>query len=343
MNTFITREVNINDLKKYKYYYLNSKEIVNKKILDKIYKIYIPPAYQDVKIYLNSKSKVLATGIDSVGRRQYIYSEKCKKDREFKKYCKLVKLSNNFNKLKNKINNDLIQTEFTKNKLIALTLKIIELCNFRGGNKFYEKKYGSYGLTTLHSKHMKFYEKSIKINFIGKKGVNNVCVIMNKNIQEIIKNVYKLSSKNDPYIFSIYYRNKYINVKTNDINKYLEEFNITTKDLRTFNANIIFLENLKNEFKKLDGEHAYEEDILKKNKLKKKIIKEAIKSTSISLHHTPAICKSSYIYKDILYEIENNDIIINRLINENIKVEKLLFELLRTKKVNACIDYNINK
>jgi DNA topoisomerase-1 len=326
MNNYIIRKINNNELKKYKYYHLNNKEIVDKKTLDKIYKIYIPPAYQDVKIYLNSK--VLATGIDFAGRKQYIYSENSKKNREFKKYCQLVKLSNNIKKLKKKINNDLIQKNFTKNKLIALILKIMELCNFRGGNKIYEKKYGSYGITTLHKKHIKFQKDYIKINFIGKKGVNNTCIIMNKNIQEIIKNVYKLSSKNDPYIFSIYNKKDYINITINDLNKYLEEFNITTKDLRTWNANIIFLKNLKKEIENLDKKY-YEENNEKKIKIKKKIIRDAIKLTSSSLHHTPAICKSSYIYKDILNKIENNDIIINKLLNENIKVEKLLFELLK--------------
>jgi DNA topoisomerase IB len=151
---------------------------------------------------------------------------------------------------------------------------------------------------------------------------------MNKNIQEIIKNVYKLSSKNDPYIFSIYNKKDYINITINDLNKYLEEFNITTKDLRTWNANIIFLKNLKKEIENLDKKY-YEENNEKKIKIKKKIIRDAIKLTSSSLHHTPAICKSSYIYKDILNKIENNDIIINKLLNENIKVEKLLFELLK--------------
>ena len=318
MNSHISRVVDNSNLNKYKYY-LAKKEIVDKKILDKICKIYIPPAYKDVKIYLNSK--VLATGIDKAGRKQYIYSENSKKKREYKKYCRLVKLSNNIKKIKEKISNDLVQKEFTKNKLIALILKIMELCNFRSGNKIYEKKYGSYGLTTLHKKHIKFDKKSVKIDFVGKKGVNNSCVIMNKNIQDIIKNIYKLSSKNDSYIFSINYKNKKIHVTMNDLNKYLEEFNITTKDLRTWNANIIFLKNLKKGLEKDNGH----------TKNKKKIIREAIKLTSISLHHTPAICKSSYIYKDILNKIEENDILLNTFVNKNIKFEKLLFNLLKKK------------
>ena len=59
------------------------------------------------------------------------------------------------------------------------------------------------------------------------------------------------------------------------------------------------------------------------------MIREAIKLTSLSLHHTPAICKSSYIYKDILNKIEKDDLIINNFISQNIKYEDLLNELLQ--------------
>ena len=335
MNEYIIKKVNNNILKKYKYYYvLTNKEITEPKILDKLNKIYIPPAYQDVKIYLNKK--VLATGIDKAGRKQYIYSENSKKEREFKKYCQLVKICTNMKKLKKKIDTDLEQNNFTKNKIIALILRIMELCNFRSGNKYYEKKYGSYGLTTLHKKHFKIKKNKIEIDFIGKKGVNNSCIIMNKNIQRIIKNIYNLSTKNNPYIFSIYSNdNNNMNITINDLNKYLEEFNVTTKDLRTWNANIIFLKNLQKELYFLDNTY-YNKNDDKKIKIKKKKIREAIKLTSVSLHHTPTICKNSYIYKDILNKIEKNDILINRLINDKINFEKLLYELLKNNKIKKC-------
>ena len=50
------------------------------------------------KIYL--KNDLLATGIDSAGRTQYIYSDKSKRKRELKKYNQIYNLSKNINKLK---------------------------------------------------------------------------------------------------------------------------------------------------------------------------------------------------------------------------------------------------
>lgn len=321
MDTFITRKLKSNKI--YNYYEYN-KIIKDKILLAKIANVYIPPAYTDVKIYLNKR--LLATGVDSAGRTQYIYSDYSKKKREEKKRSQLMKLSTNINRLKKKIKNDLLETDFTKNKLVALVLKIMDLCNFRGGNKDYEKKYGSYGLTTLHKKHLKIKKKSIEFDFIGKKGVNNHCIIENKEIQKIVEKVYKLSSKEDPYLFSIKYNGEIIDVSILDLNKYLEQFDVTCKDLRTWNANMIFLKNVKKELNSLD-ENYFLENNEKKLKIKKKLIREAIKNTATSLHHSPTICKSSYIFKEIIEQIESNeknDKIIISLKENNINLEDFL-------------------
>jgi len=313
-------------------YYIDNKKITNKNTLEKINKIYIAPAYTDVKIYLNGD--ILATGIDAAGRKQYIYSDNMKKKREIKKFNKLIHISDNIDKLKKKIKKDLSNDKFTKDKLIALVLKIMDLCNFRGGNKRYEEKYGSYGITTIHKKHVILKKDSIEIDFIGKKGVNNHCIIQNKEIQDIIKKVYNMTSKDNPYIFSINYKGKYINLTLLDINKYLEKFDITTKDLRTWNANIIFLKNLKNEIMNMDLLIYNKKTNAQKINIRKKLIREAIKKTAILLHHTPSICKSSYIYKKILEKIENSIIIIK---NSKSSIEETLKKYLYSFKRNIMI------
>jgi DNA topoisomerase-1 len=198
----------------------------------------------------------------------------------------------------------------------------MDLCNFRGGNKIYEKKYGSYGLTTLHKKHLSITNKELKIDFIGKKGVQNNCIIQNKNIQNIVKKVYNLSNKDDPYIFSITYKNENIKITMNDLNNYLKQFHVTCKDLRTWNANILFLKNFKKIINNNINESYYQLSDDKRLKLRKKFCRDAIKETSLSLHHTPTICKSSYIFKNILEKIELNDNIIMKM-DDNIIFENL--------------------
>jgi DNA topoisomerase-1 len=326
----IRRLIHNHPNKKYNYFYSkSSKKIVNKELLEKLNNIYIPPAYNDVKILL--KKDILATGIDEAGRKQYIYSDYSKKKREFKKYNQLIKMSNNIISLKKKINKDMSKKDFDKNKLIAFILKLMDICNFRCGNKKYEKKYGSYGLTTLHKKHIKMIGNKTLISFIGKKGVLNECIIKNKKIQNIIKKIYSLSPKNDPYIFSIQNNNKNIKINIQDINKYLEKYNITSKDLRTWNANVIFLKNFKKEIDHHLNLSYYQLSPTKQILFKKKLIKNAILNTANSLHHTSHVCKSSYIYKSIIQNILNNEYIIKNLHNKDIIIEKFMKKILNNK------------
>ena len=309
MNRFITRK---KDKNKYEYF-LNKKLIKNIDLINQIKNIYIPPAYKNVKIYL--QNNLLATGIDKAGRKQYIYSNKMIEKRELKKKNQLLKISDSILKIKKKIKNDLTKDNFDKNKVIALMIKIMNLCNFRGGSKKYEEKYKSFGLTTLHKKHIKIETNQLKIDFSGKKGVQNSCVIKNEKIQNLIKKLYN-SNKNSPYLFELNINNKKIDFSLTDINNYLSEFNITCKDLRTWNANIIFLKNISHNLDQLNSQILDEKET-------KKLLRESIKNTSILLHNTPIVCKNSYILKNIIDQIQNNNFI-NDLKYNKINYEKFL-------------------
>ena len=298
-NNYIERKVNNNGF----IYIKNGKKITDKNLLKKCKSIYIAPAYTNVKIYLGQK--LLGTGYDKAGRKQYIYSTEMKDLREKKKLKQLKKISVHIDRLHRTIDNDLSQKGFPKIKLVALILKIMELCNFRNGSEVYEKKYSSYGITTIHKKHVSFKQNGVQIKFIGKKGVENKCIICNKKIQELVKEIYNLSSKNNNYLFSIVNRNNdLIHVKKEDVNKYLSRFDITSKDLRTWNANVIFLKNFKKEIKNMTEKYDDKTNKQKFN-IRKKMIREAIIKTAKQLHNTPAVCKSSYIYKNIIKYLEN--------------------------------------
>lgn len=292
----------------YNYYYIkndnknNKEKISDRPTINRIKKIYIAPAYKDVKIFLNGD--VLATGIDTAGRKQYVYSNSRRKKRETDKYDRLLKLSRNISNLKKHIKNNLNEKLYTKTKIIALILKIMDLCNFRCGNKKYEKKYGSYGLTTLHKKHFIIKKNEIIIDFIGKKGVQNYCSVKDTEIQNIIKHVYKISTKDDPYIFNIIDEKtgEKVIIDVRDINKYLEKFHVTSKDLRTWNANIIFLKHFKLEVRNLDKSY-FEKTTEKQLNIRKGLVRDAIKNTAFELHNTPTVCKNSYIVKNIVENI----------------------------------------
>ena len=156
-------------IKNKKYYYKkNNKILNNQNIIESFNKIYIPPAYKSVKFY-KTNNKIYATGIDSVGRTQYKYLPNETIKRSNNRNCKLYYINSKIELIMNDIDKNIKNDSNIKKRNIAILLKIMYKCNFRIGNKLYEEKYGSTGLTTIKKEHIKFKDNKIYIKFIGKK------------------------------------------------------------------------------------------------------------------------------------------------------------------------------
>lgn len=283
MDTFIVRKIWRKIGKKYnhKYYNKDGKEIKDKKYIENAIKgVYIAPAYDNVKINLKKDEKVLAIGYDEKGRSQYVYNKKYTQSQSYKKFDKMISFGKNFNKINKKIDEDLYSVKDSKNKQISIILKLIMECQFRIGNDVYSKKNKSYGTTTLQGKHMKIKKDEIIIDFNGKKNVRNICTIKNKKLVKTLKQKRRTIGKEDR-IFTYRKGEKYFNIKSSDVNKYLKQFGkFTAKDFRTWGANIELIRQLM--------------------KNKNTELKDCIKSVSIKLHNTPAICKSNYLDPELI-------------------------------------------
>jgi DNA topoisomerase-1 len=207
-----------------------------------------------------------------------------------------------------------------KTLAIAVIITLILTCGFRIGNKKYEKDNNSVGLTTLKYKHLKFENDQgaaniLSIDFIGKKGVRNVAECDNKIIYEYLYNKYKNAAKED-YVFT--YDGAKV-ITSADVNEYLkvisnkyskkgtEPIIITTKDLRTWNANMLFLTYYKKLRKSRDrgsGKNAGAADALTDTeKTINKDIKTAIEMVAQKLHNSYSICRKSYIDPKIIEDL----------------------------------------
>jgi DNA topoisomerase-1 len=307
-------------------YYKNKVEITNADDIEKIKMLKIPPAYENVSI-LNNK-KIIAFGYDSKNRKQVLYQPDFIAKQNAKKYDKISTSIKFFSKLKKKIAVDLGSGGDEKTLAIAVIITLILTCGFRIGNKKYEKDNNSVGLTTLKYKHLKFENALLSIDFIGKKGVRNVAECDNKIIYEYLYNKYKDAAKED-YVFT--YDGAKV-ITSADVNEYLkvicnkyskkgaEPIIITTKDLRTWNANMLFLTYYKKLRKsRCRGKDATAKDAISSltaaaakdaiesvadtEKSINKDIKAAIEMVAQKLHNSYSICRKSYIDPKIIEDL----------------------------------------
>ena len=300
MKEYIIRKISHQKDGKYihKYYTSREKVIQDKDYIQQIISdIYIPPAYDNVIIYIK-KRKVRAIGYDKDKRKQYIYNKDYIKKQKDKKFNHMVNFGKQFSKINKKINEDLYSTKDSKEKQIAMILKLIMECHFRIGNDKYSKKYNSYGTTTLENKHVKVKKDHVIIDFIGKKKVRNVCTVRNKKVVKTLKEKKRTLEKNDR-IFTYRSGINYYNIKSSDVNKYLKQFGkFTAKNFRTWGANIEFIVQI-NKFCK--------QTKMKTKKSINECVKKTINNVACKLHNTYSVCKSNYIDPELVnYFVEDS-------------------------------------
>lgn len=291
---YVYRKV-VRSLGKYKkifeYYTKNGKKIIDPEIIEYIKSLKIPPNYVNVEISLNKNAKLLVTGYDVKGKKQYIYNPKFVAVRSREKICNLV----DFGKKLPLINSDILRLLNSpgvfKEKLIALIIRIIMECNFRIGNPIGEEKYNSYGVSTMIKSHLEINGNKTKIDFIGKRGVRNVCHIKDKVTKKVLKDIYDKTKHNQNHLFAFKNENgQFVTIGSKDANYFLKEYgNFTTKDFRTWFANIHFIDAIHDQGK-----------IPETIKARKKATKNAIEESAKKLHHTVAICKKKYIVPEMV-------------------------------------------
>jgi len=296
MKEYIKRTIKKKRKDKYTYDYRDmDNNKVNTKIANKVTdSIYIPPAYDDVKISLNPKEKVLAIGYDEKQRPQYIYNKRFTERNSKKKFHKMIEFGESYQKIMNSVRRDLYSEGDTKEKQIAMTLMLVVDCGIRIGSEKYKNENDSFGATTLESRHVKVHGDTVSVDFIGKKGVRNKCKMRSKRLSRNLRIKKRTLNKDDP-IFTYRRGNCWYSLKNTDVNKYLKKFgNFSSKNFRTWVANLSFItEILKS------GAHDSE------NK-RKHNINEAVRGTARRLNNTPSVCKTNYI-DPYLIELYLND------------------------------------
>lgn len=274
------------------------KKIADKKIIARIQSLVIPPAWKEVWICPRANGHIQATGIDMHGRKQYLYHEKWNVLRKENKFSDLYIFGKKLHLLEKCIKKDLRQKALSKQKVCALALAIMNRTYFRVGNPFYEKEYRSYGLTTLHNKHVKPLSRNrLFFKFTGKKGVIQQSYLSERSLVRILLKVKEIPGQR---LFQYYDEEGNIHhLESGDLNAYLKDCmktDTSCKNFRTWYGCILTLQQL------------VSLPIPDKEAERKHQLLRAIDNVAKELGNTRAITKSHYIHPHILSDYLDKDL-----------------------------------
>ena len=281
--------------------------------LERIKKLRIPPAYETVVICKSPHSKVQAYGRDAKGRKQTIYSREFVEAQKTKRFANLAGFHTTYARIKRDVNQKLESSRVhPRDKLIALIVCLMMECHFRIGSLENVEKYGTFGLTTLQRRHVAISgtvgAPTVTFSFVGKKNVLNNASCGSRQIVAAIRPLLQTGRPQAP-LFCYKEGSAQRTISAKEVNDYFKTFdaNITAKDIRTYSANVLFVDNFKKEARasRPASDTAW-----------KKVVREAVKRVAHSLHNTPAVARSAYIQHELVNRAETDDAFRRRLLGQ---------------------------
>lgn len=214
--------------------------------------------------------------------------------RWLKKKERLTQLSNNIQKLRNKVSRDL-NSDDEKEALTALVLAIMDKTGERIGNEASANN-GHRGVTGFTKKDVKVIGNKVLLDYVGKSGVEHEKDFSDEKIAAALKKAIKNSPSK-----LIFTTSDNFHIKGDRVNRFLENFSISSKNLRGYFANQAVIRLLKKEDKKQQP---------KDEKQRKKIFNRSLKKAAEIVGHGAATLRKHYLIPELPIEyIEKGNII----------------------------------
>lgn len=271
--------------KGFAYHDARGRLVRDRKMLDRIRSLAIPPAWTDVWICPRANGHIQATGRDVKGRKQYRYHDDWSRHASETKFDRLPAFARALPKLRKRVETDLNRRGVSRDKVLATAVRLLEITLIRVGNARYAKQNRSYGLTTLNKRHLDLDGTALTFAFKGKSGVEHEVRLRDRRLATVVRSLRDLPGQQ---LFK--YRDAegaLCAVTSDDVNAYIREAmgdGFSAKDFRTWAGTVSAARALREAEPPTSPTDA------------KRRITVCVKAVAGLLGNTPTVCRSSYVH-----------------------------------------------
>ncbi len=257
--------------------------------LDRIRALAIPPAWKDVWISPWPNGHIQATGRDARGRKQHRYHASWTARRDDAKYARLVEFGRALPRLRRRVSRDLRAPGLSHRKVVALVARLLDVSLIRVGNDEYARDNHSFGLTTLRDRHVTVRGRTVRFKFAGKSGKTHDIEVNDRRLARLVKQCQELpGSRLFQYVDD---DGRVCDLTSSDVNDYLrgvmgEAF--TAKDFRTWAGTVLAARAL------TETAHDPEHEPTRQD------VVRAVDTVAQALGNTRAISRKSYIHPVVI-------------------------------------------
>ena len=271
--------------------------------LSRIRMLAIPPAYTQVWICPLPNGHLQATGIDARGRKQYRYHADWRSMQDETKFERLEAFALALPGIRARVARDLRLPPGRKApgraQVLAALVRLLDTTLLRVGNEEYANSNGSFGLTTLRTRHAAVKGQALRLRFRGKSGVMHEAQLDDPRVAKVVRQCQQLPGQ---ALFQYVDAGDEGNgeegelrgVSSTDVNDYLAEAaggeRFTAKDFRTWHGTVQALELTRLACE--PGRTAADGS--------RYSAREILGAVAKQLGNTPAVCKKAYVHPAVL-------------------------------------------
>lgn len=276
-------------------YMIGKKELRDPAVIARIKKLVIPPAWKNVWICKDENGHLQATGIDLRQRKQYKYHHLWSELRNHTKFFRLQEFGKAMPAIRRQLETDMALPGLPVAKVLAAVVSLMAQTSIRIGNSFYEKLYGSFGITTLKDQHVTISGDKLSFKFVGKKGVAHNVSLKSRRLARIVQNCRSIPGKQ---LFQ--YRDEegsYKAISSGMVNDYLHSIagqDFTAKDFRTWAGSLQALRGFK-EIGVAESEADAQKNII-----------AVLDGVAEHLGNSRAVCKKYYVHPTLIKLYQGN-------------------------------------
>jgi DNA topoisomerase-1 len=263
-------------------------------LLDRLARLAVPPAYEDVLYAADARAHLQAIGRDAAGRLQYRYHPDWEKVREIRKARRLARLADVLPRIRRSIGQHLGAAAPTREFALAAVIELVARSAIRPGSEDYARLNGTRGAATLLKSNVTVYGEAITLTFRSKGGKTVEKEFSAPRLATAIAILRALPGRR---LFQYSGEDGAVrHVTAREVNAFLREIagaDISLKDFRTLLASASALEAL-----------ARTQPAESERRRRKQVL-EAVRAVADDLANTPAICRKSYVHATVVAAFED--------------------------------------
>ncbi|MFV2176510.1 DNA topoisomerase IB [Actinomadura sp. LOL_016] len=256
----------------------------------------IPPAWRDVWICPDADGHIQATGTDAAGRRQYLYHEEWREQRDREKHEHVLDLAERLPDVRVRLTGHLSGRGHGRERVLAAAVRLIDLGFFRIGGEEYATGNGTFGLATVLREHVTCRRGKVTFEYPAKGAKERHQSVAEEDVCKVVAGLMRRRD-DSPELLAYRTRDGWHDVTTSDINDFVREVtggDFTAKDFRTWHATVLAAVGLAvSALRARDSGAA-----------RRRAVVRVVKEVAAYLGNTPAVARASYIDPRIiaLYE-----------------------------------------